>query len=426
MSAETASFWKSGNPRALFASFLYFDTSFMVWVLLGVLGNFIASDLGLSDTQKGLMTALPLLSGAILRPIMGVAADRFGGRRAGLTGMTLTLVGLAIAWMFANHFSTLVLAGLLLGIAGASFAVAMPMVSRWYPPRHQGLALGIAGAGNGGTVIAAMFAPRLAEAWGWHAVFGIAMLPILAALAVFALWGREAPDPHPRRTFRELALVIRERDAAWFCLFYAVTFGGFVGLASYLSVFYHDEFGVDRVSAGDLTAACVLAASVARPAGGFIADRVGGARVLIAVFAVVAAIMSLMSHVPPLATTVGLLFAGMVAMGIGNGAVFQLIGRRFGDRIGSITGMVGACGGLGGFFLPLIVGTMRDATDSYGGGFLLLAMPAGACAIALAVLHGAWRDAPEDQLVEGRLWVGRHSETAGGLPFVPVAEEGAP
>lgn len=412
MRDDESSFWSVGNPRTLFASFLYFDTSFMVWVLLGVLANFIATDLGLSNTQKGLMTALPLLSGAILRPVMGVAADRFGGRRAGLTGMTLTIAALAIAWLFANHFSTLLLAGLLLGIAGASFAVAMPMVSRWYPARHQGLALGIAGAGNGGTVIAALLAPRFAEAWGWHAVFGVAMLPMLVAFGVFAFWGREAPDAHPRRTFRDLALVITERDAAWFCVFYAVTFGGFVGLASYLSVFYHDEFGIDRVSAGDLTAACVLAASVARPIGGFIADRLGGSRVLITVFAAVAAIMALMSHVPPLAPAVGLLFLGMVAMGVGNGAVFQLIGRRFADRIGSITGIVGAFGGLGGFFLPLLVGTMRDATGSYGGGFLLLSLPAGACAIILALLSGAWQ-----------IRAGRSGETTAESPHMSVAEQ---
>ena len=392
MNEQATSFWRSGNPRVLFASFLYFDTSFMVWVLLGALGTYVAADLGLSPTQKGLMTAIPVLSGAALRPVAGIAADHFGGRRTGLFGLGFTLVPLTLGWLVADSLPLLVVTGVLLGVAGASFAVAMPLASRWYPAEHQGLALGLAGAGNGGTVLAAMFAPRLAEAFGWHAVLGLAMIPIAVSWSVFVLFARDSPAPFAPRTLKDFVAVLREREARWFCLFYAVTFGGFIGLASYLAIFFHDQYGVGRVAAGDLTGACVLAGSLARPIGGFVADRVGGTRVLVAVFATIAATMSLLSHLPPTAISVTLLLGGMMAMGLGNGAVFQLIPQRFSGRMGSVTGLVGACGGLGGFAVPFLIGMVRDATGSYGGGFLLLALPAGFCAVALAGIKGSWAD----------------------------------
>ena len=275
MTGHLGAFLREGNPRTLLASFLYFDTSFMVWVLLGVLGNFIAADLGLTGAQKGLMTALPVLSGALLRLPLGAAADRFGGRRVGLIGLCLTLVPLAVGWLLADRLATVYLVGLLLGVAGASFAVALPLASRWYPAKHQGLALGIAGAGTSGAVLASLFAPRLAEAFGWQAVFGLAMLPIAAVLALFALWAKDSPtDVGPQR-LRDYTGVLRQADALWFCLFYGVTFGGFVGLASYLAIFFHDQYGLSNVSAGDLTASCVFAGSIVRPLGGLLADRWG-------------------------------------------------------------------------------------------------------------------------------------------------------
>ena len=208
-------FMASGNPRSLFAAFLYFDTSFMVWVILGALGNFVASEMGLSGTQKGLMTALPVLSGAVLRLPMGILADRFGSRPVGIAGLSLTLVPLTAGWLLADSLQVVYLVGILLGVAGASFAVALPLASRWYPAEHQGLALGIAGAGNSGTVIASLFAPRLAEAFGWQAVFGLAMLPILLTLAVFVVMAKDHPGPRSeRQSYRLSAYPARARRVA--------------------------------------------------------------------------------------------------------------------------------------------------------------------------------------------------------------------
>jgi NNP family nitrate/nitrite transporter-like MFS transporter len=169
-----------------------------------------------------------------------------------------------------------------------------------------------------------------------------------------------------------------------------VTFGGFVGLASYLAIFFRDQYGLGIVDAGDLTAGCVLAASLARPVGGFVADRLGGTRVLLMVFALIAVAMSLLSHLPPLSAAVTLILGAMLLMGVGNGAVFQLLPQRFGDRMGSVTGLVGACGGIGGFAVPFVAGGMHSLTGSYAGGFLLLALPAGLCAVALARFSAGW------------------------------------
>src|SRR3569833_673843 len=181
------SFAKSGHVPTLISAFLIFDISFLVWVLFGPMTPFIAEQLHLSATQKGLLTAVPLLGGSFFRPILGLLADRLGGRRVGLIGLSLTLILLIAAWHYASYLWQLYAIGFLLGIAGASFAVALPLAGRWYPAEHQGLAMGIAGAGNSGTLIATLFGPRIAQHYGWHAVFGIALLPICAVLTIFFL-----------------------------------------------------------------------------------------------------------------------------------------------------------------------------------------------------------------------------------------------
>ena len=191
-------FRNAGNGRVLFSAFLYFDVSFMVWVLMGALGSFIAEDLGLSNAQKGLMTATPLLAGSAFRLILGPLSDHIGSRKTGLIGLVLTLIPLLTGWLFADSLATVILVGIMLGVAGASFAVALPLASRWYPPEHQGLAMGLAGAGNSGTVLASLFAPRFAQHYGWQPVFGLAMIPILLTLVVFFLLAKDSPKPPTR------------------------------------------------------------------------------------------------------------------------------------------------------------------------------------------------------------------------------------
>jgi MFS transporter, NNP family, nitrate/nitrite transporter len=384
-------FLHSGNPKSLLSAFLYFDASFMVWVILGALGNFVASDLGLSGTEKGLMTALPVLSGAILRLPMGIAADRFGSRPVGMIGLALTLVPLAAGWMLADSLATVYLVGIMLGVAGASFAVALPLASRWYPPEHQGLALGIAGAGNSGTVFASLFAPRLAEALGWQAVFGLAMIPIVITLGIFTLMARDYPGPVARIRVTDYFRILRERDSLRFCLFYSVTFGGFVGLASYLAIFFRDQYGISKVSAGDLTALCVFAGSFARPIGGLLADRFGGIRVLLALLGGIGAAALALSTMPVLGAAFGLFFVTMALLGMGNGAVFQLVPQRFSNQIGVITGLVGFAGGVGGFALPFFLGLLRDATGTYATGFAVFALVAVVAATQLWLALNGWQ-----------------------------------
>jgi MFS transporter, NNP family, nitrate/nitrite transporter len=384
-------FLHAGNRGALASAFLYFDVSFLVWVILGALGNFIASEMGLSGTEKGLVTALPVLSGAVLRLPMGYAADRYGSRPVGIAGLSLTLVPLVIGWLLADSLPAVYLVGILLGVAGASFAVALPLASRWYPPEHQGLALGIAGAGNSGTVLASLFAPRLAEAFGWQAVFGLAMLPIVLVLTLFVMLAKDAPGARAQSTVRDYMRMLRERDSLRFCLFYSVTFGGFVGLATYLAIFLRDQYGVSRVTAGDLTALCVFAGSFARPIGGLLADRFGGIRVLLVLLAVVAAGALTLTSLPPLGAAFVLFFAVMAVLGMGNGAVFQLVPQRFGNQIGVMTGMVGFAGGVGGFALPFALGFFEDVTGTYATGFGLFGAGALLAATALVAAQFAWQ-----------------------------------
>src|SRR5438045_882157 len=263
-------FMKAGHWPSLLSAFLYFDISFMVWVLLGALANSIVPDFKLNDAERGLMLALPLLGGSILRLALGLLTDHIGARRTGILGLGLTLLPLVLGWLWADSFPKMLLVGLLLGIAGASFAVALPLASRWYPPEYQGMAMGIAGAGNSGTALATLFGPILAGSLGWHAVFGLALIPVLLTLVVFVLFAKDSPNQPTSKTPRDYAAVLRQPDTWWFCLFYSVTFGGFVGLASFLNIFFHDQYELTKVQAGYFATLCVMAGSFLRPVGGYL------------------------------------------------------------------------------------------------------------------------------------------------------------
>ncbi len=385
------SFLKSGHPKTLFAAFLYFDISFMVWVLMGVLGVYIAQDLGLSAAQKGLLAAMPLLGGSLVRIPMGIMVDMIGPKKTGIVAQILVTIPLLGTWLFAGDLSSLLALGLLLGIAGGSFAVALPLASRWYPPQHQGMAMGIAGAGNSGTVLASLFAPRLAAVIGWHNVFGLALIPVALTLFAFTILAKEAPrhDKQSKKPAGYLS-VMRHADAWWFCLFYSITFGGFVGLASFLGIFFHDQYGMSKVAAGTLTAACVFLGSFVRPVGGFLADKYGGVAILSIVFGVVAAVMLAVGFLPALPLAAAYLMLGVACLGAGNGAVFQLVPQRFHKEIGTMTGIVGAAGGVGGFFLPTVLGYFKDALGSYGVGFMIFSLAAFAALVILRIVQREW------------------------------------
>src|SRR3954447_14300621 len=322
-------FRRAGHPPSLISAFLYFDISFMVWVLLGALANTIVPNFGLDARQKGLMVGVPLLGGAVLRVVLGLSTDHLGARRTGILGLTLTLIPLLLGWLWADSFGQVLLVGLLLGVAGASFAAALPLASRWYPPRYQGLAMGIAGAGNSGTALATFFGPRLAQAWGWHAVFGLALVPLLLTLVVFVIFARDSPRQPAPQPLAAYAAVLRLRDTWWFCLFYAVTFGGFVGLASFLNVFFLSQYDLTRIQAGNFATLCVIAGSFLRPLGGYLSDRLGGVRMLLVLYLGVGVTILGVSTLPPLGWATALLFAAMGLLGMGNGAVFQIVPQRF-------------------------------------------------------------------------------------------------
>jgi len=388
-----SSFLKSGHWPTLLAAFLYFDLSFMVWVILGPLGVQIARDLGLTAAQKGLMVATPVLAGALLRLVMGIMVDHFKPKLAGAIGQVIVIVALLTAWLVGIHsYDQLLILGVALGVAGASFAVALPLASRWYPPEHQGAALGIAGAGNSGTVLAALFAPGLALAYGWNNVFGLAVIPLGIVLVAYLILAKDSPDCPPAKPLSDYLKVLRDKDAWWFMFFYGVTFGGFVGLASSLTIYFNDQYGLAPVVAGYFTAACVFAGSLLRPLGGIVADRVGGIKSLSLMYLLAATFLFIVSFGLPRAWMgLALFVLTMLVLGMGNGAVFQLVPQRFRKEIGVMTGLVGMAGGLGGFYLASSLGYSKQFTGSYQSGLLVFAGLAIIALIGLTFVKGRWR-----------------------------------
>ncbi|WP_437882032.1 nitrate/nitrite transporter [Pseudomonas sp. LRF_L74] len=369
------SFWKAGHAPTLFAAFLYFDLSFMVWYLLGPLGVQIATDLQLTTQQRAMMVATPILAGAVLRFLMGMLADRTSPKSAGIAGQLVVIAALTVAWLHGIHsYEQALLLGLFLGFAGASFAVALPLASQWYPPQHQGKAMGIAGAGNSGTVFAALFAPALAGLFGWNAVFGLALIPLLLTLIIFAAAARNAPERPPAKSVADYMKALGDRDSWWFMFFYSVTFGGFLGLASTLPGYFHDQYGLDPVTAGYYTAACVFAGSLMRPLGGACADRIGGIRTLLVVYTVAAICIGAVGfHISSAVAALALFVVAMLSLGAGNGAVFQLVPQRFRKEIGVMTGLIGMAGGIGGFLLTAGLGAIKQSTGDYQLGLWLFA-----------------------------------------------------
>ncbi|MCY1481583.1 Nitrate transporter [compost metagenome] len=370
-----ASFWKAGHTPTLFAAFLYFDLSFMVWYVLGPLGVQIAADLGLSTQQRAMMVATPILAGAVLRFLMGLLADRTSPKFAGLLGQVIVIAALFAAWQLGIHsYEQALLLGLFLGVAGASFAVALPLASQWYPPQHQGKAMGIAGAGNSGTVLAALFAPGLATLFGWNNVFGLALIPLVLTLVIFTLAARNAPERPAPKALADYMKALGDRDSWWFMFFYSVTFGGFLGLASTLPGYFHDQYGLEPVIAGYYTAACVFAGSLMRPLGGAFADRIGGIRSLLVVYTVAAICIAAVGfHISSATVALALFVVAMLSLGAGNGAVFQLVPQRFRKEIGVMTGLIGMAGGIGGFCLTAGLGAIKQHTGDYQLGLWLFA-----------------------------------------------------
>lgn len=362
---------------------------------------------GYPAAVKLTLVAIPLLAAGFWRLLLGVLADRFGSKRVGTISMLVTLLPLVVGWQMGNTYNSLFFVAFFLGLAGASFAVSLPLASRWYPPHLQGLAMGIAGAGNSGTVIATVLAPMLAKAFGWHGVFALLMIPVALTLVTFALLAKDPPaQARPSRVV-DYAAVLTKADAWWFCLLYFVTFGGFVGLSSFFNTFFVDQYDAPKAAVGLWTWPFIIAGSLLRPLGGALADRIGGIRMLTVLY-LTAIVMAV--GVGLLLANFGvscvLLFVLMGALGMGNGSVFQLVPQRFGKQIGVMTGLVGAAGGVGGYYLNIAMGHLHDTTGTYASGFFAFAAIAVVALVALLTVAPGWQQS----------WLGKGGIATGTLP----------
>src|SRR5215472_13032140 len=362
----------SSNNLQLTLGTISFAVCFAAWGLISAFAPRFREIFHLSATQTALLVVVPVLLGGLLRIVTGMLTDRFGGR---LVFAALMLIVALPAYLVpgASSYERLVFVAFFLGIAGSSFAVGVGFVSRWYPAEKQGGALGFYGLGNIGQSAAVFLGPVLAAVVGWQNIFrGMAALLVIWSVAFFSLARNSPKTVRPSGFSAMLKLLSRERLSWLLSLFYFLTFGGFVAFSIYLPVLLKDQFGLTAADAGFRAAGFVVLATLARPLGGWLADRIGGARVLHAVFLGIVPFALLMSWPSMLPFTVGALGCAFL-LGNGNGAVFKLVPQYFPKEVGTVTGLVGAMGGLGGFFPPLLLGFFRDHMHTLWPGFALLA-----------------------------------------------------
>lgn len=406
--ASFKTFLKAGHPPTLFSAFLYFDFCFAIWVLNGAMAPFISEEFNLSPAQKGFMISVPILAGAIMRFPLGVLAQYIGRKNAALTEMGLIFLAMLFGYYFVDTYSDVIKMGVLLGIAGASFGVALSLGSGWFPPKYKGLAMGIAGAGNSGTVLAMLFAPPLATKFGWQAVYGMAALFMLIPIVVMIIFAKEPPD-REHQSLKEHLACLFEGDGWIFNLIYIITFGGFIGLSNFLPTYFYDQFGVTKVQAGQLTMLAALMGSAVRVVGGAVSDKWGGINTLTAIFGVVILCMILGSFQSSLVLTTILFMICFAALGAGNGALFQLVPLRWPLSTAVAGSMIGEIGALGGSFIPNAMGISKQSTGSFAGGFLAFAALAVIAFIVLRIAQRKWT----------KKWVG-----PGGRAIIRVEEIG--
>ena len=380
---------KSGHPPTLFAAFLYFDFCFAIWVLNGAMGPFITETFKLTPAQTGFMISLPILAGAIMRFPLGVLAQYIGRKNAAITEMSVIILAMIYGFFAVSSYNDVLAMGVLLGIAGASFGVALSLGSGWFPPEHKGLAMGIAGAGNSGTVLAVLFAPPLAQAYGWQTVYGFAGAVMLIPLVVMIVFAKEPPDTE-HQSFKEHVSCLFTKDGWAFSLIYVITFGGFIGLSNFLPTFFYEQFAVTKVEAGRLTMLAAFMGSGIRIVGGYFADRMGGIMVLsIVLLAAIGAFLAL-TATPSLAATTILFMFCFAALGAGNGALFQLVPLRYPTNTAVSGSMIGEIGALGGAILPNVMGFSKQYTGAFATGFIVYAVFAAVVLGCLFLWQRRW------------------------------------
>jgi NNP family nitrate/nitrite transporter-like MFS transporter len=393
-------FLKAGHLPTLLTAFLYFDVCFSVWVVNGAMAPFISQEFNLTAAQKGFMVSVPVISGALMRFPLGILAQYIGRKRAAMLEMSVICACLVWGYFFTNSLGAVLAMGIALGVAGASFGVALSLGSGWYPPQYKGLAMGIAGAGNSGTVIAMLAAPPLALAFGWRTVYLLGLIPMVIAMVLLQIFAKEPPDREEKK-LKDYLKILVDKDAWIFNLVYSVTFGGFIGLASFLPTLFHDHYHIPKQSVGIYVTVGVIAASGLRVFGGWLSDHLGGIRVLYLLCGIILGGVLLASTMPSSPWMMASLIAlAMGAMGAGNGAVFQLVPLRFRDTTAVAGSLIGEIGALAGGFLPNAMGLGMKYTGSFTPGFLAGAGLSVLSLIALALVTRRWTST----------WVGAHGK----------------
>lgn len=369
---------------------LAFMLSFAAWSLISPFAKSFKTDLDLSYTEALLLTAVPVVLGSLLRLPMGTLTDRYGGRR--MFTLLLAFSALpAVLFGYASSYWALIGVGFLLGVAGSSFAIGVPFVANWYAKERQGFALGLYGIGNIGTAVAFFSAPAIVDSWGRPALGWITAAALLGGAALIAVAARDAPARGKPAVYSK---VLRSGWRLYrLAFFYFITFGGFVAMFLLLPTVLQDWFDLSKGDASARAAGFVIAATLARPVGGWLSDRYDGYSVLVLVFAAVAicsAVLAALSPHPRMLTiTLACLTLG-AALGAGSGAVFKLVAVEFPKDAGAAAGIVGAAGGLGGFFPPIFVGIVKDIEGTYTYGFVGLLVFTVACLLgAVWLLRGA-------------------------------------
>ena len=405
-----------GSPSTLFAAFLYFDFSFMVWTMLGPLATEITDSLAnygflMTASETATLLSVPILAGSLLRVVLGFFVGKIGAKKTALGAQAIVILTLFYVASFGEHISygELLFVGLGLGFAGASFAVALPQAGQWYPPRLQGVVLGIAGIGNMGVVLGFLFAPKIAELWGWQSVFLVAAVLSVLVFITYIFMAKDAPKevyvPRPKNV-SDYVRLLKDRDTWWFNLFYAVSFGAFVGFAMYMKVYlmamYFDEmevFGLEvlgeeniHVVAGYFAAFCIMAGALLRPVGGAIADRIGGIKSLYIFLTSVAVLIFINAFIGlSFGFAIFVMFLIMANLGMANGALFQLVPQRFSKDIGIMTGIIGAAGALGGVAILEILGASTLMFGDYTIGFMFIAANALIAIAGVSLVKSRWR-----------------------------------
>lgn len=414
--ASFQTFLRSGHSPTLFAAFLYFAFSCCIWVLNGALAPFISEAYKLTPAQKGLMLSIPIMAGALMRFPLGILSQYIGRKNATLVEMALIAVAMLYGFLMVESYHDLLAMGVLLGIAGASFGVALSLGSGWFPPQYKGLAMGLVGAGNVGTAVSVLIAPPLAQAFGWQTVYAFAAGAILLPMLVMIVFAKEPPDVDAHASLREHAACLFEKDGWAFSLIYGVTFGGFIGLTTFLPTYYYDQFGVSKVQAGQLTMLAAFMGAAVRVIGGWLSDRWGGVNTLTVVLVVVAIGLVLVGMASAsLALTTLLLILCFAALGAGNGALFQLVPLRWPAATAVAGSMIGEIGALGGGLVPNLMGLSKQHLGTYLWGFVAFALFAVVMLGVMRIMQIRWT----------RTWAEKGGR-ARVVPSVPVGASPAP